>query len=140
MKRLNVGLAFHVHHDVLIEWCYDLQGRIAGIKAAKPVAEQPTRLRLIAIVPNDQLPDTPQKEPMIRARAAYDEAWAAHDEARAAHDEARAAYDKARTAYAKARAAYLASIDAEALHRQVCVPDCPWDGRTLFPTIQEVQP
>jgi hypothetical protein len=28
---------------------------------------------------------------------------------------------------------YTHSFDAEAFHRQHCLPDCPWDGRTIFP-------
>ena len=75
----------------------------------------------------------------VKASAAFDKASAAYLKARAAYLKARAALDKARAALAKACAAlakacaaYLASFDVEAWHREVCLPNCPWDGQTIF--------
>jgi hypothetical protein len=73
----------------------------------------------------------------VTARAAYDKAWAAYNKAWAAVT-ARAAYDKAWAAslpalealYDKAWAASLPAL--EALHVTEH-PDCPWNGRTIFP-------
>ena len=72
-----------------------------------------------------------------KAWAACDKAWAACDKARAAYDKAWAAYDKAGAAYDKAWAACNAVLqkyadELEALHAAQC-PDCPWDGKTIFP-------
>lgn len=25
--------------------------------------------------------------------------------------------------------------ELEALHARICVPDCPWDGKTIFPQV-----
>ena len=97
-----------------------------------------------------------------QAGAAYSQAWAAHDQAWAADDQAWAAYDQARAAlaaYNQARVAYdqaLAAYDQasaacnqasaaydqaiwnnkehfEATHHLWCEPDCPWNGKTIFP-------
>ena len=87
-----------------------------------------------------------------QALAAHDQAWAADDQALAAYDQARAAlnqaraaldqawavYDQARAAYDQARAAFEQAISNnrehfEATHHLWCEPDCPWNGKTIFP-------
>lgn len=50
------GFAFHVHHNVLAEWCYDYGERVKVIKKDKPVEEQELRLRLFRLIPEDRLP------------------------------------------------------------------------------------
>ena len=47
------------------------------------------------------------------------------------------AYNKARRAYYKARQTYTKALNnsmpaIEELHKIEC-PDCPWDGKTIFP-------
>jgi tetratricopeptide (TPR) repeat protein len=145
--------AWHIHHDQLVEPLTEpISKRRAYIKEYKPKHERPTRLRLLKVV-RGKLP-----QPVLTAGAAYDKAWAAYDKAWAAYHKAWAAYDKARAAYDKAWAACdkagtacdkagaaydkaLAACDKagaayapaiEALHAQEC-PNCPWDGRTIFP-------
>ncbi len=129
---------WHVHHDVLAEWCYSYEERAAYIKAYKPAFEVSLRLRLLQPV-KGQLPPA-----VIKAGAAYEEAQAvyekvgaAYEEAQAAYEEAKAAYEKAKAAYEEAKAAYEEAIyehreEIEALHTSEC-PGCPWDGMTIFP-------
>ena len=143
-----VGAAmWHLHHSVdAIEFLTEpLVNRVAYIRAHKPADEIETRLRWLTPV-QGSLPAASDKTAAAyvkaraasdkaaaasdKARAAYDKAAAASDKARAAYDKARAAYDKAWAAYVKARAAARPAIDA--LHA-IEHPDCPWDGRTLFP-------
>lgn len=50
------GLAHLCHHKIHWEYCYDFEGRVAYIKANKPADEIPTRLKYLAIVPNELLP------------------------------------------------------------------------------------
>ena len=119
-------LIWHIHHDQLIELLTEpLQNRIDYIKANKPEAEIPIRLKWLTPVQH------PEKVPeeFVKAREAYDKAWEAYDKARGAYVKAREAYDKAQEAYVKAWEDYKPQI--EALHREEH-PGCPWNGRTLF--------
>ena len=111
------GLAWHLHHDVLVEWCRDYEGRVDYIKKDKPATEQALRLRLFQMV-KGPLPAT-----YAAARAKYDAAWAKLSAARAEYDAVWAKYITARAKYAP---------EIEALHRIEC-PDCPWNGKTIFP-------
>lgn len=77
------------------------------------------------------------QEACDEAEEAYDEAWEACDEAQEARARAWEACAKARGAYVKAWAACEKAmekyrVEIEALHAQEC-PDCPWDGKTIFP-------
>ena len=78
------------------------------------------------------------------ADAQWDEAYAKRSEADAKLDEAYAKLDEAdaklreadaklREAYAKSREAYAKCLpQIEALHKKEH-PNCPWDGKTIFP-------
>ncbi len=109
MKQ-KTGFAFHVHHDVLLEYCTDYEERVQYIKGNKPAREQALRLRLFKFIPIDRLPPE------------LDKAWEAYDKAREACDKAWEAYDKAREAYMP---------ELIKLHEELC-PNCPWDGKTIF--------
>jgi hypothetical protein len=137
---------WHIHHDRLVEPATEpIENRIAFIKKNKSAEEVETRLRLLKPV-KGKLP-----EAYDEARRAYDEAWRACAEAgrayveawRAcaeagrAYDEAWRAYDEARRACAEASRAFdeagrAHAAEIEALHAEEC-PDCPWDGKTIFP-------
>ena len=146
MTTTNAGLAWHVHHDQLVEWCYDFAGRVAYIKAEKPANEVPTRLRLFQLVRNPPAAISKARAACdeawaarVKAWAVYEEAWAACGEAWAAYDEAGAAISKAGAARAKAWAVYdeartAAMPELIALHAVEC-PGCPWDGETIFPAV-----
>ncbi len=56
MPKRNEGWAFHVHHDVLLEYCTDYKGRVDYIRSNKPADEQRLRLRLLKLVPLTKLP------------------------------------------------------------------------------------
>ncbi len=130
MKQ-KTGFAFHVHHDVLLEYCTDYEERVQYIKGNKPAREQALRLRLFKFIPIDRLPPELDKawEAYDKAREACDKAWEACNKAREACDKAWEAYDKAWEAYDKAWEAYMPELIK--LHEELC-PNCPWDGKTIF--------
>ena len=133
------GFFWHVHHTVLLEWCYNYEERARYIRTNKPRNEQETRLRLFKPV-QGRLP-----EAVVKARQAYDKArqaylrayQEAYDKALQAYVEAYQAYDKASQAYDKAEQALDEVLEdntakIEALHAKEC-PNCPWNGHTIFP-------
>lgn len=130
-KKRKSGFYWHVHHNKLIEWCYDVDERLEVIRTLKPAEEQELRERLFQPV-KSKLP-----QELLETGKVYDKAWAAHNKAWAAYYKARAAHNKARAAYYKAWAAlnklllkYESKI--KELHAKEC-PNCPWDGETIFP-------
>ena len=120
---IKTGFAFHVHHDKLVEFCTDYDERVSYIKSNKPLNEQELRLRLFKLTPQELLPKS-------EAWEAYGKAKKAHNEAREACSEAWEAYDKAWEAYGKAKKACESELIK--LHAELC-PNCPWDGKTIFP-------
>ncbi len=120
----KTGFFWHVHHEILVEFCHDYDERAKYIREQKPNRERELRLRLFQPVKGI----LPQE--VIEVGQAYDKAWQAYDKARQAYDKARQACDKARQAYVKALNDNEEAI--EALHLKEC-PDCPWNGRTIFP-------
>ena len=117
---------WHVHHAVLVEQL-----------TAPAQDEIETRLRLFKRVKDQGAVFAAQKardEAVASAWKAYHEAVAP---ARKAYDEAvapaRKAYDEA---MALARKAYDEAVVVQEAHDEAhekeC-PDCPWDGRTIFP-------
>jgi len=129
----KTGFAFHVHHDVLMEYCTDYEERVNYIKEHKPRGEQEIRLRLFQLISPARLPRPLVKagEAYAKTREAYHKALEAHHKACEARAYAKAgeAYDKAWEACAKAWEAYKPQINE--LHKELC-PDCPWDGKTIF--------
>ena len=66
----------------------------------------------------------------------YDKAWEEYDKAGGE-------YKKASKKYEKTSVAYFASFDSEGFHKEHCVSDCPWAGKTFltdsyFPTVQSL--
>jgi hypothetical protein len=109
---------WHIHHDVLVEPATEpIEQRSEYIRQRKPANQIETRLRLLKPV-KGELPQA-----FVEARRAYDEASRAYEEAWRVYDDAWLAYDDARGAH---------KTEIEALHAQEC-PDCPWDGKTIFP-------
>lgn len=107
MAEIISGLATHCYHDSLVAFVYNLDERIAYIKASKPIEEQALWLRLLKIIPDDRIPGKDSAE------------WQAVEQTGQAYSQARQAYDQ------KFRG------ELEALHKEIC-PDCPWDGKTIF--------
>ena len=143
--EIKQGPYWHVHHDILIEWCYNYDERAIFIKKYKSTFEIETRLRLFKPV-KGKLPDE-----VVQAMQAYDQAWQAYNQAEQAYDQARQAcnqakqacnqagqaYYQAEQAYDQAKQAYNRALSnnkeaIEALHKEECL-NCPWNGHTIFP-------
>ena len=115
---IKSGLAFHCHHDTLIEYVYDFDERVATINNWKPAEEQELRLRLFKMIPETRLPKNGRKA-YSEALEAYREAWKAYSEVEKAYSEAEKAYIEGHRLFFKK------------LHKELC-PDCPWDGHSIF--------
>ena len=130
------GWYWHVHHDVLCEWCYDYEERVRFVKECKPTGEVETRLRLMQPVRGD-LP-----ERWVKAGAQYakvyaesEKAWAEPALTEREIKRGQLAWigrEKAWEEYKKAQGECM--TETEALHRVQC-PGCPWDGKTIFPEV-----
>ena len=133
------GLAWLCHHERLVEYVHSFKERVDSIHTYKPVGEQAIRLTYFQMIPEDRIPvdlkpliaacnearDAHAKawDAYVKAKDACDKTWDACMKAGDAHDEALGALNKALLSHA----AYF-----EALHKDL-YPDCPWDGKTLFP-------
>jgi len=141
MDTQEQGFFWHVHHGILLEWCHGYKERASFIRTEKSKEEIETRLRLFQPVKGD-LPQEVVKawQAFIEAERTYNEAERTYDEARRAYIEAWQAYQayyETGQAYEKARRAYNEALKRNmpaimALHAFEC-PDCPWNGRTIFP-------
>ena len=136
------AMAWHCHHERVIELLTETaEKRIAYILSGKPIEEQALRLHLFR----------PTRDAAVDAawaayNAALDAAWAtyaaADKAARATYNAALkaawTAYDAAdkaawATCYAALKAAWTTyNAAVKAAHQAEC-PDCPWNGRTIFP-------
>jgi tetratricopeptide (TPR) repeat protein len=65
------GLAFHCHHNTLVDFVYDLAERQQSIRDSKPAEEIPLRLRLLQIIPKGRLPEEGLDE-YIKAQTIYE--------------------------------------------------------------------
>lgn len=142
-KRIT-GLGLHCHHDGLFEYVLDYDERCSFIQSNKPPEERELRLALFIIVPVDVIPETlrhvidewervdAEKDrintELMRVRDEWDPLWTKRDRVIAERARILAEWGYVRGKLEHA----LASIDQEALHRQLCHPNCPWDGKTIF--------
>jgi peptidoglycan hydrolase CwlO-like protein len=126
---------WHIHHDKLVEWTDDLDERIEYVKGNKAPAEVETRLRLMKPV-QGQLPEVFVKASAERKRAyaEWDRMDAERDQASAERKRAYAEWDRASAEWDRAWVECLPQI--EALHAIEC-PGCPWDGKTIFPQVEQ---
>ena len=123
--NIKKGLFWHLHHQVLVEWCFDYDERAEYIRTEKPENERELRLRLFQPVKGE----LPQE--VVKAEQAYDKAWQAYDKTwQAYYKKTWQALDKARRALNEALRKNMPAI--EALHKVEC-PNCPWNGQTIFP-------
>ena len=143
MKERKSGLALHVHHNIPWEWLWDYKERVAVIKRDKPYSEQGLRLRLLKIIPLEQLP-----EELLEAATEREKAWAKWEKAdmkynkvekkwENAGEEWGEEWEKERGRWEKAEVVFYTVLkkynpEIEALHKELC-PNCPWDGQTIFP-------
>jgi hypothetical protein len=133
-----------------LEWVWDFNGRLTFINGAKPENERPLRRRLFALIPEEALPRNEAYAEWEKARAEFERAEVAYRQAvdewskpagkhhaeleRAwlAYERAQDRTDLAQAELERAEAEYLLSFDVEQLHAELCHPDCPWDGSTIF--------
>ena len=129
---VKVGaMVWHCHHEQLAELLTETATkRIAYILSGKPIEEQALRLHLFR-----PAHDAALEAARATYNAAVDAAWATYD---AALKAAWATYDAApKAAWATCNAAVKAAeatrnAALNAAHAAEC-PDCPWNGRTIFP-------
>src|SRR3989344_1560812 len=112
----QTGFFWHVHHDVLLEWCHNYDERAAFIRKEKSKEEQETRLRLFKPVKGT----LPQE--VVKARQEYDKAWQEHNKARQELNKAAQEYDKVARENDKAWQEYDKALNnnkelIEALHK-----------------------
>ena len=122
MSNPTRGFYWHVHHNVLIEYCHGYEERVRHIRATKPLSEIETRLHLFKPVIG-ALPDS-----IVDTAAECAKAWAKYAKTRAENDGAE--YDRAAAEFDRTIKENKSAI--EALHSVEC-PNCPWDGKTIFP-------
>jgi len=128
---------WHIHHDGLLEILTEpASARAVFIRGNKPAHEIETRLMRMGPIRNvDRIPVVVREAKNTlseMARQAYGSPPStAFQES---SSEVWGAYSEATSAYYKACRTHRAEI--EALHAEEC-PDCPWDGKTLFPTDEE---
>ncbi len=147
------GFYWHVHHDILLEYCYDYDGRVWSIKSVKPKNEIETRLRLFKPVKGklpeemikmwEKVKEAERKVTIVRHK--WHKAWCDLDKARQTRWrivklwKTKLNYRKARkedleawAKHMKALREYLKDVNnnleqIEALHKKEC-PNCCWNG------------
>ena len=127
--KVKQGFYWHVHHHILIEYCYDYEERATFIKNYKPKDEIETRLRLFKPV-KGKLP-----KDLIKIGRKCDKARLKWDEAERKLDEADRKYDEAKRKYYEAVRKYDEILKKhkpflEKLHKKEC--GCKeWNGEEL---------
>jgi len=154
--KLKQGLALHVHHDVLVEYCFNYDERVKYIKSDKPKEEQAIRLKVFKILPKEAEKDSPKgyfeasqkcqeayqkwQEAYKKCREAYQEWEEAYQKWDEASQKCQEAYQKRKEASQKYQEAYKKWQEAyqkwtvkskDAFHKKYCVKDCPWNGKEL---------
>ncbi len=125
---------WHLHHTQLFEEeAEPVRQRIEFIKRNKPKGEQSTRLRLLVIVKAQKLLRRLckyQRDFQMAEQAIYNSHLHIGEISDAEMTVKHKELAVARKNYEAARKRAWPMI--EALHKKEC-PNCPWDGRTIFP-------
>ncbi len=130
MAKRNEGIAFHVHHDVLAEYCSDYQNRVSYVKEAKPAEEVKLRLRLFKLIPLNKIPwsvvkaDAERKKADAERKKAYAEREKAYAERKKAYAEWKKAYAEWEKADAEREKAYAEWEKADAEREKA---DAEWE-------------
>ena len=136
------GVAFHCHHDRLVEFVTNYDERVAYIKQEKPPAERPLRLRLFQMVPPERLSaglaeavneSTRLREESDRLRAEGNRLW---EEGHRLWAESTRLWTESTRLWAESTRLGVENIaqhmpELLALHAELC-PECPWNGQTIF--------
>lgn len=112
-RKKNKGLCWCVHHNQLLEYCYDFARRVEIIKIDKPVKERPIRLYEMRFV-KGKLPAEIVK---ANAKMRRTDNEGTHNEREDARDEWYGVFRK-----------YL--LELEKLHKKEVRKTC-WDGSEL---------
>ena len=115
-------MAVHVHHDILFEYCHNYQERVDYINKKKPEHERKTRIKLFAMLTQEQIAMLPKE--FVEERQKYDEVSQKYNEAMQKYDEARQKCNEASQKY---------KPQLEEINKKIC--GCKeWDGTELvFP-------
>ena len=117
-QKLKKGLYWHVHHDTLLEYCYNYGGRVKFIKRYKKLSEQEIRIQLFKPVKgkiSDRVSraikhlDSTKPHKCATNYATIEKAFIRLDKALAAADKQR----------------------ITELHEKEC-PNCPWNEFIIF--------
>ncbi len=131
MGDVQKGFYWHVHHDELVEFCYDYEERASFIRTDKLTDEQETRLHLFKLVKGSLPQEVIEAlQACARTEQAYTKARQVYTKAWKAREKAWQAYDKAWQAHGEALKNNMPAIIE--LHEKEC-PNCPWNGKTIFP-------
>lgn len=125
-KMKKEGFYWHIHHDRLVEYCYDYAERAGCIKRHKPQGEVADRLRLMQPV-KGKLPDV-----VIKACQALNKAEKTLMENTSCS--ACLEHRRQKKIYSAKRAFFIALRNnkeaIEKLHAEEC-PNCIWNGRWM---------
>jgi len=99
MKTIK-GLAMHVHHDVLFEYCYDYDERVQAIKDTKPKNEQPARLKLFKMLSKEAINELPRR--IMKVLSELEKARSEWNKARSEWNKAYSEWNKAYSEWNKA--------------------------------------
>ena len=140
--KVKQGFYWHVHHDKLLEYCYDYKERAEYIKKNKPKHEVETRLRLFKPVRGKLPKDLIEAERKhVEARRKLDEAGQKYYEAERKLDEAGRKWCEAWRKWDEAWRKYDEVLEKhksflEELHKKEC--GCKeWNGKELVFNKQE---
>ena len=118
---MKVGL--HVHHKILLEPLTEpIDNRVECIKENKPPDEVDLRLRLLRELTEEEVNQLPKG-----FNQALKEYNLVGEEYNLVGEEYNLAWEKYRQDLEKYKP------ELEVWHKKVCVPDCPWNGKTIFP-------
>lgn len=112
----NEGLAWHLSHDILLEYCYDYKGRVMFIERNKPKHEIPIRLQLLQFI-KGELPDEVVKAACKFAKSPI-----------ASFPQGYSIYFRRLNALRRVIKDNQSAI--EVLHVKEC-PNCCWNGKEL---------
>jgi hypothetical protein len=138
---MSYGYAWHVHHDQLMEELTEpIEQRIKYIKTHKPKNEIVLRLKLLKASPKLKPLDDDYK---AKWKPLYDDYKAKRkpldDDYKAKwkplYDDYKAKWKPLYDDYEAKRKPLDDDYKAKLakLHHEECVPDCPWNGSTIFP-------
>lgn len=121
-KATKKGLYWHVHHDVLMEYCYDYDERVRFIRLNKLKKEIKLRLKLMKPV-KGKIPIE-----LRNAARAVHTAWQKYEDAADFSHVFWRKWTDARYKYCSALKKRKAVVNA--LHKKEC-PKCSWNGTQI---------